>query len=92
MVLNAGMKKLLVLLSVVALSYALQAGDSECPLAKGKCDKANAGGCEMGKKSTSGKVKVEEKSCCPAAGKAQDGGKKVQDAGKKPIVSPKASS
>ncbi len=89
---NATMKKLLVLLSVVAVSYALQAGDSGCPMAKGKCDKAKAGSCEMGKKSTSGKVKVEEKGCCPAAGKVRDGGKKVQDAAKKPIGSPKASS
>jgi hypothetical protein len=76
------MKKLLVLLSVVAVSYALQAADGECPMAKGKCDKSKAGSCEKAKMATSNKGKTEAKGCCPVAKKAQVGAKK-------PIASPK---
>jgi hypothetical protein len=41
------MKKLALFLSVVAVSFALQAGEGTCPKDKGACDKA--GTCEKAK-------------------------------------------
>jgi hypothetical protein len=79
------MKKLVLLLSVVALSYALQAGDSDCPKNKAACDKTKAATCEKVKTGTCDKAKAEAKGCCPAA-------KKVEEAAKKPLASPKATS
>ena len=79
------MKKLVLLLSVVAVSFALQAGDGDCPMKKAACDKAKATGCEKAKAGSCDKAEAEGKGCCPAA-------KKAQEAAKKPIPSPKASS
>jgi hypothetical protein len=78
------MKKLVVLLSVVAMSFALQAGDGDCPK-KATCDKAKAATCEKAKAGKCDKAEAEAKGSCPAAKNAQDGAKK-------PVVSPKASS
>ena len=77
------MKKLLLLLSVVAVSFALQAGDGDCPMKKAGCDKAKAAGCEKTKVGTCEKGKGEGKGCCPAS-------KKAEEAAKKPISSPKS--
>jgi hypothetical protein len=74
------MKKLILLLSVMAVSFALQAGDSTCPKEKAACDKAKAACCDKAK---SGCPKGEAKGCCPA--KAD---KQASD--KKPAQSPKA--
>ncbi len=43
------MKQLIVLFSVAALSFALQAGDGACAKDKGSCCKAKAAACEKGK-------------------------------------------
>ena len=54
------MKKLALILSVVAVSFALQAGEGTCPKDKGACDKA--GTCEKAKAGSCDKAKE----CCPA--------------------------
>jgi hypothetical protein len=61
------MKKIVLLLSVVAVSFALQAGDQACPKGKGACDKAKDGTCE--KAGGCDKAKGEAKGCCPASKK-----------------------
>lgn len=84
----ATMKKLVLLLSVVAVSFALQAGDSACPKDKAACDKSKAAACDKAKAGTCDKAKAancekakgEAKGCCPAA----------KEAAKKPAPSPKA--
>lgn len=76
----ATMKKLVLLLSVVAVSFALQAGDSACPKDKAACDKAKAAACDKAKAANCEKAKGEAKGCCPAA----------KEAAKKPAPSPKA--
>jgi hypothetical protein len=43
------MKKIALILSVMAVSFALQAGEGVCPKDKGGCEKAKAGACEKGK-------------------------------------------
>lgn len=79
------MKKLVSLLSVVAVSYALQAGDSACSKNKTACDKSKAAASEKVKVGVCTKTAAEAKGCCPA-------GKTAQGAAKKPAPSPKASS
>ena len=79
------MTKLVLLLSVVAVSYALQAGDGACTKDKAACDKAKAAGCEKAKAGTCDKAKAEAKGCCPAA-------KKAEEAAKQPAPSPKTAS
>jgi hypothetical protein len=71
------MKKLVILLSVVAVSFAVQAGDGACSKNKGTCDKSKAAACEKGK--------AEAKGSCTA-------GKTAEEAAKKPAPSPKTSS
>ena len=71
------MKKLVLLLSVVAVSFALQAGDGACAKNKAACDKSKAAACEKGK----GEAKGSD-----AASKT------AQEAAKKPAPSPKTSS
>lgn len=83
------MKKLILLLSVVAVSFALQAGDSTCPKEKAACDKAKAAACDKSKAACCDKAKAgcpasaeAKKGCCPAGGVAKD-------TAKKPVKSPK---
>lgn len=90
----ATMKKLVLLLSVVVVSFALQAGDSTCPKDKAACDKSKAAACDKAKAgncdkaarcdkakaAACDKAKGEAKGCCPAA----------KEAAKKPAPSPKA--
>ena len=71
------MKILVILLSVVAVTYALQAGDGTCSKNKAACDKSKAAACE--------KSKAEAKSTCTP-------GKAAQEAAKKPAPTPKTSS
>ncbi len=86
------MKKLALLLSVVAVSFALQAGDNTCPKDKTACDKAKAatcekakaGECDKAKAAACEKAKGEAKGCCPAGGAAKE-------TAKKPTPSPKES-
>ena len=54
------MKKLALILSVVAVSFTLQAGEGDCPKDKGACDKAST--CEKAKSGSCDKAK----DCCPA--------------------------
>ena len=56
---NAGMKKLALILGVVAVSFALQAGEA-CSKDKAGCDKASK--CEKAKDGSCEKAKA----CCPA--------------------------
>lgn len=49
------MKKLALILSVVAVSFALQAGEGDCPKDKAGCEKA--GQCEKGKAGSCDKAK-----------------------------------
>jgi len=79
------MKKLVLLLSVVAVSFALQAGDGACSKDKAACDKSKAAACEKVKVGTCTKATAEAKGCCPA-------GKKAEEAAKKPAPSPKTTS
>ena len=87
------MKKIVLLLSVVAVSYALQAGDGDCQKNQGACTKTKTAACEKVKTGTCDKTKIgacdkataEAKGCCPAA-------KKAQAAAKKQLASPKATS
>lgn len=71
------MKKLVILLGVVAVSFALQAGDGVCSKNKAACGKSKVAACEKSKAGTKG-------SC--TAGKA------LEEAAKKPAPSPKTSS
>ncbi len=87
------MKRIVLLLSVVAVSYALQAGDGDCQknqaaCAKTKtvaCEKVKTGACDKAKVGTCDKTTAEAKGCCPAA-------KKAQTAAKKQLASPKTTS
>jgi hypothetical protein len=79
------MKKLVLLLSVVAVSFALQAGDGACSKDKAACDKAKVAACDKVKVGTCTKATAEAKGCCPAA-------KQAQEAAKKPAPSPKTTS
>lgn len=74
------MKKLILLLSVMAVSFALQAGESTCPKDKTACDKSKAAACEKAKSGCS--ASAEAKSCCPKTGTAKE-------TAKKPVKSPK---
>jgi hypothetical protein len=71
------MKKLVLLLSVVAVSYALQAGDGACSKDKAACEKSKGVALE--------KAKADGKESCAA-------GKKVEETAKKPVASPKTTS
>lgn len=79
------MKKLIILLSVVAVSFAVQAGEG-CAKDKAACSKEKAAACDKANKSDCAKV-AEAKGCskgaCPA--------KASQTANKKPLKSPKDS-
>ena len=73
------MKKLILLLSVVAVSFALQAGDSTCPKEKAACDKSKAAACDKAGTAACDKAKSAcpasaeaKKSCCPAGGAAKE--------------------
>ena len=87
------MKKIVILLSVVAVSFALQADDGACSKDKAACDKSKAAACDKSKAGACEKVKVgtcnkstaEAKGCCPA-------GKKAEEAAKQPAPSPKTTS
>ena len=79
------MKKLVILLSVVAVSFALQAGDGACSKDKAACDKAKVAACDKVKVGTCTKATAEAKGCCPAA-------KKAEAAAKKQLASPKSAS
>ena len=79
------MRKLVLLLSVVAVSFALQAGDGACTKNKAACDKSKAAACDKSKAGACEKSKVEAKGSCPAS-------KVAQEAAKKPAPSPKTSS
>ena len=79
------MNKLVLLLGAVAVSFALQAGDGDCPKNKAACDKAKAPACAKAKAGTCDKSKAEANACCPAA-------KKAEAAAKKPVASPKPTS
>ena len=79
------MRKLVLLLSVVAVSFALQAGDGDCPKSKAACGKSKAAACEKTKTGLADKGKADAKACCPAA-------KKAETAVKKPVASPKTTS
>ncbi len=71
------MKKLVILLSVVAVSFALQAGDGTCSKNKAACDKSKAAACEKGKAEAKG---------------SSSASKTAEEAAKKPAPSPKTSS
>ena len=75
------MKKLVLLLSVVAVSFALQAGDSTCPKDKAACDKAKAAACDKAKAGCPASAEAK-KGCCPAGA--------AKETAKKPVQSPKA--
>ena len=79
------MKKLVLLLSVVAVSYALQAGDGACSKDKAACDKSKAAAGEKVKTGTCDKATAETKASCPSA-------KQAEAAAKKPVRSPKTAS
>ena len=79
------MRKLVLLLSVVAVSFALQAGDGDCPKNKAACDKSKPAACEKTKAGLADKGKADTKACCPAANKAEA-------AAKKPVANPKTTS
>jgi hypothetical protein len=84
------MKKLILLLSVVAVSFALQAGENACPNDKAACDKSKAAACDKTKATSCDKAKsgcpaqAEAKNCCPAGGAAKE-------TAKQPVKSPKDS-
>ena len=79
------MKKLVLLLSVLAVSFALQAGAGICPKDKAACDKAKAAACDKAKAGACcAKAKAEAaKGCCPGAAAAKE-------TAKQPVKSPKA--
>ncbi|HSA12137.1 MAG TPA: hypothetical protein P5205_17380 [Candidatus Paceibacterota bacterium] len=79
------MKKLVILLSVVAVSFALQAGDGTCSKDKTACNKSKTATGEKIKVGTCNKGTAEAKGSCPAS-------KKAGEAASKPVQSPKASS
>ena len=79
------MKTIVLLLSVVAVAFALQAGDGACSKDKAACDKSKAAACEKAKAGTCDKATAEAKGCCPAA-------KKAEEAAKKPAPTPKTTS
>ena len=79
------MRKLLLLLSVVAVSFALQAGDGTCAKNKAACDKSKTAARAKSQAAACEKGKVEAKGSCPAS-------KVAQEAAKKPAPSPKTSS
>jgi hypothetical protein len=83
------MKKLILLFSIVAVSFALQAGDNTCQKDKAACGKDKAAGAE---KAACDKAKAEGKGCCAAmAGKGGACAKGAKQASsKKPLQSPKA--
>jgi hypothetical protein len=73
------------LLSVVAVSYALQAGDGACSKDKAACDKSKVAAGEKVKVGTCTKATADAKGCCPAA-------KQAEEAAKKPAPSSKTAS
>lgn len=75
------MKKLVLLLSVIAVSFALQAGNAACPKDKAACGKAKAGTCEKAKAGCPASAEAK-KSCCPAGA--------AKETATKPLKSPKA--
>ena len=81
------MKKLVLLFSVVAVAFALQAGDSPSPKDKAAGDKGKAACCEKAKGASCDKAKggccgkAEGKGCCSAGA--------AKGTAKKPIKSPK---
>ena len=77
----ATMKKIVLLFSVVAVAFALQAGDACCPKDKAACNKGTAAACDKAK--GGGCAKANAKGCCPAGA--------AKDTAKKPIKSPKDS-
>ena len=79
------MKKLVLLLGVVTVSFGLQAGGDACSKDKATCDKSKAAACVKAQAGTCDKAKAEAKACCPAA-------KAAQEAAKKPAPSPKTTS
>lgn len=74
------MKKMIALFSVVAVAFALQAGEAACSKDKAACDKKKAAGCP---------AKAEVKGCCPSKGDCSAKVAKA-DGAKKPVKSPKA--
>jgi hypothetical protein len=74
------MRKLVLLLSVVAVSYGLQAGDGTCSKDKAACDKSKVAASDKAKAGSCDKATV--KGSCPAA-------KKAEEAAKKPAPTPK---
>ena len=81
----AYMKRIVILLSVVAVSYALQAGDGACSKDKAACDKSKVAACEKVKVGSCTKASADAKGSCPAA-------KQAEEAAKKPAPSPKTTS
>ena len=79
------MKKLVLLLSVMAVSFALQAGDGACSKNKAACDKSKVAAGEKVKVGTCAKGTAEAKAACPAT-------KKAEEAAKQPAPSPKTPS
>lgn len=76
------MKKLILLFSVVAVAFALQAGDASCPKDKAACGKAKSAACDKAKGGCPSQA--EAKGCCPSGA--------AKDTAKKPVKSPKDSS
>ena len=59
------MKKLVLLLSVVAVSFALQAGDGACSKDKAACDKSKAAACEKVKVGTCTRPRPKQRVAVP---------------------------
>jgi hypothetical protein len=77
------MKKLVLILSVVAVSFALQAGDGTCSKSKAACcDKSKVATCDKSKVAAGDKVKT---GTCDKA-------KKAEEAAQKPAPSPETPS
>lgn len=70
---------------MVAVAFALQAGDGACTKNKAACDKSKAAACDKSKAAACEKGKAEAKGSCTA-------GKAAQEAAKKPAPSPKTNS
>ena len=84
------MRKLVILLSVVAVSFALQAGDGACSKDKSACSKSKVAAGETVK--TGACTKTQVGACTKTQAGTCDKSKKAEEAAKTPAASPKSPS
>jgi len=93
------MKKLVLILSVVAVSFALQAGDGTCSKSKAACgDKSKVATCDKSKVAAGDTLKtgtcdkVKTSTCDKVKTGTCDKAKKAEEAAQKPAPSPETPS